>query len=267
MKKLPSITEEGGESRALLSGGGGSGSNTSATKIMIKDSSSPKVMAANPKSYCSLSYSDDGSSNQLQLTELEVTLTDVELDQEVSTCTTSFLHKICLGGMLSIVSLVMALFAMHRHTISINTSSAIHTVLQLSATKDANLKAAHYQHHINKYSTINNEPLSYKSPKELGILSYNRQSSRPESVFGSVQNGSMVGVPLPTNEWYLNLVVGLDDNPGENGQYDNYASEANRVYTIPYIVRCTNRFAITKGFHHRTAIHGYSFVCCNGFTR
>jgi len=231
MKKLPSITEEGGESRALLSGG--SVSSTSATK-MIKDSPSPEVMAANPKSYCSLSYSDDGSSNQLQLAELEVTLSDSEPYQEVSTCTTSVLHKICLA-IISIASLVMALFAMHRHTISINTSSAIHTVLQLSA-KDANLKAAHYQHHIDKYSTINIEPLSYKSPTELGILSYNRQSSRPESVFGSVQNGSMIGVPLPTNEWYLNLVVGLDDNPGENGQYDNYASEANRVYTIPYIV-------------------------------
>ena len=231
MRKLPSITEEERETRALLSGGGGN-SSTSTTE-MIKDSSS-KVMAANPKSYCSLSYSDDGSSNQLQLTELEATLTDGELDQEVSTCTTSFLHKTCLG-IISIVSLVMALFAIHRHALSINTSSAIHTVLQLSAM-DANLKAAHYQHHINKYSTINNEPLSYKSPHELGILSYNRQSSRPESVFGSVQNGSMVGVPLPTNEWYLNLVVGLDDTPGENGQYDNYASDANRVHTIPYII-------------------------------
>jgi hypothetical protein len=45
-----------------------------------------------------------------------------------------------------------------------------------------------------------------------------------------------VAVPLPTNEWYLNLVVGLDDTPGPNNQYDNFAGVENRVYTIPYIV-------------------------------
>ena len=78
MMKLPSITEEGGETRALLSGGGGI-SSTSTTKMIKK--SPEKVMAANPKSYCSLSYSDDGSSNQLQLTELDVALSDGELDQ------------------------------------------------------------------------------------------------------------------------------------------------------------------------------------------
>lgn len=87
------------------------------------------------------------------------------------------------------------------------------------------------------YSAITNEPLSYVSPAELGIQSFNRpENSRPGSVFGSVQQGSQMGVPLPTNEWYLNLIVGLDEDPGQNGKYDNYVGEANRVYTIPYIV-------------------------------
>lgn len=45
-----------------------------------------------------------------------------------------------------------------------------------------------------------------------------------------------MGAPLPTNEWYLNLVVGLHDDPGQNGRYDNFAGEENRVHTIPYIV-------------------------------
>lgn len=35
---------------------------------------------------------------------------------------------------------------------------------------------------------------------------------------------------------YLNLVVGLDDDPGPNGDYANFAGEQNRVHTIPYIV-------------------------------
>jgi len=87
------------------------------------------------------------------------------------------------------------------------------------------------------YITIaNTEPLSYKSPSELGIPSYNDRPdfSRPGSVFGSVRDGASIGVPLPTNEWYLNLVVGLDDSP--NDQYEQFANEANRVYTIPYIL-------------------------------
>jgi hypothetical protein len=88
------------------------------------------------------------------------------------------------------------------------------------------------------FSTITNEPLSYKSPAELGIPVYNNRPdySRPGSVFGSVQKGAQIGVPLPTNEWYLNLIIGLDDSPGDNNTYDNFAGAENRVYTIPYIV-------------------------------
>jgi hypothetical protein len=88
------------------------------------------------------------------------------------------------------------------------------------------------------FSSITNEPLSRKSPSELGIPIYNDRpaTSLPGLVFGSVQKGAKIGAPLPTNEWYLNLIVGLDDNPGENGHYDNYAGEENRVHSIPYIV-------------------------------
>ena len=88
------------------------------------------------------------------------------------------------------------------------------------------------------FSSITNEPLSKKSPEELGLPVYNDRpaNSLPGSVFGPVQKGTKIGVPLPTNEWYLNLIVGLDDNPGENNLYDNYAGQENRVHSIPYIV-------------------------------
>lgn len=88
------------------------------------------------------------------------------------------------------------------------------------------------------FSTLTNDPLSFKSPAELGMPVFNDRPdfSRPGSVFGAVQKGSQVGIPLPTNEWYLNLIVGLNDSPGENGQYDNFAGEENRVFCIPYII-------------------------------
>jgi hypothetical protein len=88
------------------------------------------------------------------------------------------------------------------------------------------------------FSSITNEPLSTKSPADLGIPVFNNRPSNslPGSVFGSVQKGTKIGVPLPTNEWYLNLIVGLDESPGENNRYEHYAGEENRVHTIPYIV-------------------------------
>ena len=100
------------------------------------------------------------------------------------------------------------------------------------------------------YSLITNDPLSYKSPSDLGIPVYNDrpESSRPGSVFGSARKGSQIGTPLPTNEWYLNLLVGLDESSGsgdalgsnkyENAAatYANFAGEENRVHTIPYIL-------------------------------
>ncbi|KAL3792976.1 hypothetical protein HJC23_010989 [Cyclotella cryptica] len=88
------------------------------------------------------------------------------------------------------------------------------------------------------FSAITNEPLSFKSPAELGIPVFHDRPdfSLPGSVFGSVQKGPQVGMPLPTNEWYLNLIVGLNESPGENGQYENFAGEENRVFCIPYIV-------------------------------
>jgi len=89
------------------------------------------------------------------------------------------------------------------------------------------------------YTITNDEPLSHKSPSDLGIPTYSDRPdySRPGSVFGSVQDGSRIGVPLPTNEWYLNLVVGLHDSPSSTNEgYEQFANEANRVYTIPYIL-------------------------------
>ncbi len=39
-----------------------------------------------------------------------------------------------------------------------------------------------------------------------------------------------------SGEQYLNLVVGLDDDPGPDGAYANYPGKENRVHTIPYIL-------------------------------
>lgn len=139
----------------------------------------------------------------------------------------------------SLVMLSIRIFQQNHHSANLpilqrshhskNKDSAIHAILSLNKEPFGFEEA---------FSSITNEPLSRKSPAELGIPIYNDRpaNSLPGLVFGSVQKGTKIGVPLPTNEWYLNLIVGLDDNPGENGKYDNYAGEENRVHTIPYIV-------------------------------
>lgn len=199
--------------------GGGREGETSSLLSVLKDSQSHDVNTDETprRSYCSLTYSDEDNNEQFQSEQKERAVG--------SSSKSSLLH--CNAFLFSTaITLVMAFaIAIHHH----NTSQFIVN----------SLKATNHQTYYNEaYSTITNEPLSYKSPQDLNIPIYNNrpQFSRPESVFGSVQGGSQVGVPLPTNEWYLNLVVGLDDNPGSNNLYENYASDANRVYTIPYIL-------------------------------
>ena len=108
--------------------------------------------------------------------------------------------------------------------------------------RNPHLSSSSLHFHDGPSSTIKDEPLSTKSPHELGVAHYNDRprSSRPGQVFGTTAGPKSGGAPLPTNEWYLNLLVGLDDDdtPGGrlNDEYENYASESNRVHTIPYIV-------------------------------
>lgn len=155
------------------------------------------------------------------------------------------ISSILAGALVSIgLLLVPVSFLFHRQSITIKPS----TLTRSHQTIRDNAIAIHDVMSLQKkppqpfmfdkvFSSITNEPLSFKSPAELGIPVYERPtSSLPGFVFGSVQKGAQIGVPLPTNEWYLNLIVGLDDNAGEKGQYDNYAGEENRVYTIPYVI-------------------------------
>jgi hypothetical protein len=170
----------------------------------------------------------------------------------------SMLYKIAFV----FASLVTAI-AIYHHSIS-NPSQL--PMLQLSAIDQ------HQAFLEGAYSTITNEPLSYKSPADLGIPIYNDRPefSRPGSVFGSVQNGSQIGVPLPTNEWYLNLVVGLDDTPGPNNLYENFAGAENRVYTIPYIVDTVGTIVGIRLHYPNTLSYGTvvqtAFISSHGLT-
>ena len=89
-------------------------------------------------------------------------------------------------------------------------------------------------------------PLSDMSPAELGFPNHVRdKESSPGRVFGSLilggqgsgkgrlgsnrnQDAQTTTVPLPTNAWYQNLLIG-SVNTGQ-------LSPANRAYTVPYIL-------------------------------
>jgi hypothetical protein len=146
-----------------------------------------------------------------------------------------------------------SLFSMLRKKVHLGLVYSIATLVAIIATYHylPSMHAHHKEHTSDvvlpyfdlAYSLITNDPLSYKSPSDLGIPVYNDRpdASRPGSVFGSARKGSQVGVPLPTNEWYLNLLVGLDESSGSalgsnSVPYANFAGEENRVHTIPYIL-------------------------------
>ena len=74
-------------------------------------------------------------------------------------------------------------------------------------------------------------PLSTIPPYDITVSSYIRPEwSQPGPVFGSrLSHGAQVsGVPLPTNAWYQNALIGdnLDIKPTEH----------QRVYTVPYVI-------------------------------
>ena len=146
----------------------------------------------------------------------------------------SMFKKVSIALLCSIASVVAAI-ATHRHSTNGNGASQLESMLRSSHSSHKDLLLYFSD---GASSTLTDEPFSYKSPSELGIPFYNDrpENSRPGSVFGFARNGSKTGTPLPTNEWYLNLLVGLDDSPGENDEYENFAGEENRVHTIPYIV-------------------------------
>ena len=221
-------------------------------------------MAENKALKCSESKALLGKSVYRDGTESDVSATSVIVgvngvvrsysslpyDEVAHQCNDPRMNKMAIsilsGGskflMFSVVSLVlMSLHLLHRHDSSDMPQLAI---LQMNHHDDDQNSQKQPFGFEDAFSSITNEPLSYKSPAELGIPVYNDRpaNSLPGSVFGQVQKGSKIDVPLPTNEWYLNLIVGLDDNPGEDGQYANYAGEENRVHSIPYIVDTVGTF-------------------------
>lgn len=90
-----------------------------------------------------------------------------------------------------------------------------------------------YASQVLQSSVYEDEPLSMLAPYDLNIPLFDGRPaiSRPTQVFGSVQGGASTGRPLPTNEWFLNLLVGLRDDDVEN-----FVGPENRVYSLPYIV-------------------------------
>ena len=206
-----------GESKALL----GKSSDGSASFVSVDSGEIPP-------SYSSLMHGrDDHQCNGPHTDKLSVSILN--------------------GGskflLLSVGSLVlMSLHLLYQHSSSIIPQKEM---LQMSHHhgEDQSLQKQPFGFE-DAFSSITNEPLSYKSPAELGIPVYNERpaDSLPGSVFGHAQKGSKIGIPLPTNEWYLNLIVGLDDNPGEDGKYANYAGEENRVHSIPYIIDTVGTF-------------------------
>jgi len=90
-----------------------------------------------------------------------------------------------------------------------------------------------YASEVVKSSVYEDEPLSRLAPYDLNIPMFDGRPtiSRPTQVFASVQGGASAGRPLPTNEWFLNLLVGLRDDDS-----DNFVGPENRVYSLPYVV-------------------------------
>ena len=75
------------------------------------------------------------------------------------------------------------------------------------------------------------KPFSVLNPvSDIHLYAFERpQDSRPSKLFGKYHNGQAnTNQSLPTNQWYQNLFL-LDNGARE-------PNDANRVYTIPYIV-------------------------------
>lgn len=159
----------------------------------------------------------------------------VRMDQGAESLSSQFLafKTVSLALVLSIASVVVAI-ATFRHSTN-DGAFQLESMLRNTHSSHRDI-LLHFSDGAS--STLTDEPLSYKSPSELGIPFFNDrpENSRPGSVFGFARNGSQSGTPLPTNEWYLNLLLGLDDSPGPSDEYENFSGEANRVHTIPYIL-------------------------------
>jgi len=101
------------------------------------------------------------------------------------------------------------------------------------------------------------EALSNKSPVELGLPAFSGRAewSKPSQVFGSVQKGAKQGNPLPTNEWFLNLLIGLDYRDQDEDD-SNFVAMENRVYTIPYIIDTVGPIVGTRLHYPHTLCWG-----------
>jgi hypothetical protein len=141
------------------------------------------------------------------------------------------------------------------------------------ATKLYKMDAATAVREGRERGVFNDEALSSKSPKELGLPTFSERGewSRPQDVFGSVQGGAANGTPLPTNEWFLNLLIGLQEKNQEFDDDDeHFVGLENRVYTIPYIVDTVGPIVGTRLHYPHTLCWGTgvqsSFVDHHGLT-
>mmetsp|Transcript_1945 Transcript_1945/g.4194 ORF Transcript_1945/g.4194 Transcript_1945/m.4194 type:complete len:899 (-) Transcript_1945:1167-3863(-) len=215
-----------GETRALLPGSARD-CNTGNTGVAPTAGSGDIHVAAAPSCYSSFDFQGGQRGGEAE---------------SLSSSPSSFYKNAFIALVCSVASLVTVFAVYHHSPIDVAREStlgvSLESMLQLRAKLSQKAKKAHQAFLDGAFSTITMEPLSVKSPAELGIPVYNDRPefSRPGSVFGPAQNGSQTGTPLPTNEWYLNLIVGLDDSPGPDNQYKHFAGEENRVYTIPYIL-------------------------------
>jgi len=230
--------------------------------------------AASSRGYSSTSSEEEGNSNNDGAQQEMMSSHHLQLEERTSSmshdrASSSFSSSKKTMSILLAGSIAVSAFIHHRSgyggdpakeptTIQLLTSPPKDDHSSYHDHKSTNTFSPHYDNAVDQrltfdgdddsfYSILTNyEPLSTKSPEELGFPIFNGRPefSRPGSVFGKVRDGARIGRPLPTNEWYLNLVVGLDDTPSSepnnnnntHDPYENYASDANRVHTIPYII-------------------------------
>jgi len=72
------------------------------------------------------------------------------------------------------------------------------------------------------WSSAKVAPFSTVNPDSIGFTSYDRRTAKPGPVFAKMFD---TGIPLPTNSWYENFLLGIETN-----------SEQNVVFQVPYIL-------------------------------
>jgi hypothetical protein len=78
------------------------------------------------------------------------------------------------------------------------------------------------------------EPYSSMDPLELGLLPAIRYNSKPGEIFANLYN-----VPLPTNSWCQNLLLGATTSP------------ENRVFQVPFIIDTASEYLVREMIMNR----------------